>query len=140
MKWFRVFVLVVFSSVAFVAGAQVFEDVTAENVVRSQTELPVFGGTFTDLDKDGDDEVLLFASPWSQEEIAPDAKDGLGPMLPSIAGDFDGDEDRDFVLADATAFADFSMDAKEIDVDGDGTTDLYLANRGQPDQLLLRRK
>ncbi len=130
-------VIAVCSSVVAVADGPAFEDVSAAKVVRAGAGTPVFGGAFLDLDRDGDRDLLVFASPWSTKEVAPEPKDPTFPRLGGIAASFDDDGDRDVVLADADALAEYSMDAAAVDVDGDGDLDVLVALEFHPNRLYL---
>jgi hypothetical protein len=130
-------VIVVCSPAVAVAGGPAFEDVSAAKVVRAGAGAPVLGGAFLDLDRDGDRDLLLVASPWPTKEVAPEPKDPAFPKLGGIAASFDDDDDRDVVLADADALAEYSMDAAPVDVDGDGDLDVVVALEFHPNRLYL---
>ena len=119
------------------AGAQAFGDVSAANLLRTEAAPTGFGGGFVDLDRDGEREVLVVASSWSLQEVAPEADDSLAPRLDAIAGSFDDDGDRDFILAHGEALAEFSMDAAALDIDNDGDLDVLVAVEFSANRLFV---
>jgi hypothetical protein len=126
-----------FLAVTGVAAGQAFEDVSATHVVRSTTAASLFGGSLIDTDGDGDLEVVVAASPWSLQDVAPKVDPASVPRPDRLVGSFAGSVDRGFVLVDARGRAGYSMDAAAIDVDGDGDQDVLVAVEYYPNRLFI---
>jgi hypothetical protein len=110
-------------------GAAKFTDVTATNLPAQTEPANSIHGAFHDLDGDGDRDILIGTITSAQEAgTAPTTawlNDGKG-LFAEVSGLF------------PDAAKGNTMDSVEADFNGDGKTDLFLANRIGPDVLLMR--
>ena len=108
-------------------GSGVFTDETAERLQGSDSRS--FEGDLIDLDGDGDLDVITgnLGRGGSLEPYRVFLNDGTGRFT----------EGTDEVLPSGIVGAGF--DVEQADFDRDGRLDLYLADRGNADRLLLRR-